>query len=722
VPGAGTGSIPMDTEAGKDQDLAAVKKPIKCILSDGPCDHLAPADEASWERCWACPSGAGLLTAPERANPELFRILREVRTRNWQLESWNRRIGLLLEVLNLVQSAGDLETTLRIILNCVTSGYSIGFNRAFLFLLDEEKACLRGRLAVGPSTREEAYEIWRNIEETARNLEDIVSAARLGGRLGDGELTRLVAGIRIDLGRGDSLLEQCLGKGETVIRDPASLPNLDALSVLNLHAFVCTPIVTAGRPIGLIVADNFITGEVPGEEQVNLLKALAGQVGQAIANATRNEDIRRWLQELSTLTEVSKGILSTTDLETDLCLVSRISAQVLNAKGAVLRLVDDDTGALGCKAIYGISIGEMVSPSEEGARAIAEDVLKTGRAVLLNDTGSYLASNPGLERRKNLICVPLTKGEKAIGTLTVFDKIHAEALAEDGFGADDLRFLTVLAGQAAIAIENAKLFDNLRKTEAGLQELHRHLLRSERLAALGELSSQVAHEIRNPLTAIGGFARSIMKQLPSDDSNRAYMEIIIKETDRLERILTEQLCFAKLSPPEFKMEDVNKVITETTSLFAEKVSAKKARLETRLAPDLPGLHIDADKMKQVFINILQNALDSIGEGGKIEVTTSRSEWTVEIGFANDGPPIPQEMLERLFVPFATTKAGGSGLGLAIAYEIIYEHGGTIDARSEQGTGTTFLITLPLATEGERRRGPVDRRSAVRDRRRYGRIA
>jgi signal transduction histidine kinase len=169
------------------------------------------------------------------------------------------------------------------------------------------------------------------------------------------------------------------------------------------------------------------------------------------------------------------------------------------------------------------------------------------------------------------------------------------------------------------------------------------------------------------------------------------------------------------------MEDINKVITETTSLFAEKVAARKARLETHLAGDLPGLHIDADKMKQVFINILQNALDSIAEGGKIEVSTTKVESTVEARFANDGPAIPREMLDRLFVPFATTKAGGSGLGLAIAYEIIYEHGGTIDVKSADGEGTVFLIVLPLATEGERRRGPVDRRSSVRDRRRYGRI-
>ncbi len=711
----------MDTEVDKVDDLAALKKARKCVLIEAECGSLAGDEEPSWERCLSCASGQGLLASPDRANPELFRIARDVRLRNWQLERWNRRIGLLLEILNLVQSARDLETTLRIILTCVTSGYSIGFNRAFLFLIDEGKVCLRGAIAVGPATREEAHEIWKNIEETAHSLVDIVSASGMGGRRGDAELTRLVRSISIDLGEGGSLLVQCMAKGEAVISDPSMLPRRDALSILNLQAFVCAPIVTAGKSIGLIVADNFITGELPAEEQVTLLKALAGQVGQAIANATRHEDVQRRLQELSTLTEVSKGILCTTDLETDLCLVARISSQVLNARGAVLRLVDDETGVLASKAIYGISIGEMGGPSEEGAQAIAEDVLKKGEAVLINDTQTYVALDTGLARRKNLICVPLTKGDRAIGTLTVFDKIHVESLGDEGFGHDDLRFLTVLAGQAAIAIENAKLFDNLKKTEARIQELHRHLLRSERLAALGELSSQVAHEIRNPLTAIGGFARSIARKMESSDPNLAYIEIIVKETERLERILTEQLCFAKLSPPEFKMEDINKVIIETTSLFAEKLAAKTAQLVTDLAGDLPGLHIDADKIKQVFINLLQNAIESIPEGGRIEVSTKKVEWTVEVRFANNGPPIPREMLDRLFVPFATTKAGGSGLGLAIAYEIVYEHGGTIDVKSEADRGTTFVITLPLAVEGERRRGPVDRRSAMRDRRRYGRI-
>lgn len=645
----------------------------------------------------------------------------ELQVRNEQLERSNRTMALLLEVLNVLKTADDLETTLRIILTCVTSGYSLGFNRAFIFMLDEEGAVLRGVLAVGPGGAEEAREIWEDINQRTQSLDDIVSASRMGGREGDRDLTNLVREIKITVGDGTSLLDRCLSQKSPVVVDRSCLDKTDVLRKLGSDTLVCAPIMTAGKAIGLIVADNLITGEAPTEEQIGLLRALAYQVGAVISRNSHYEEVERWLQELSTLNEVSKGILSTTDLETDLLLIARISAQVLNARGAVLRLLEGEPSRLVTKAMYGITVGEVGGVSQEGGQAIAEQVALDGKPALIKDAKAYEESDPALARRTNLLCVPLAKGDRVIGTLTVFDKVHAESLSEYGFNREDLRFLTVLAGQAAIAIENAKLFYNLKHKEERIRELHRHLLRSERLAALGELSSQVAHEIRNPLTAIGGFARSVERTLGSDDPNRSSIEIIIKETERLERILTEQLCFAKLSPPEMKPENINKIIEETVGLFAEKTGSKKATLTMELADKIPAVNIDADKMKQVFINLLQNAVESISEGGRIRVTSKMLDRTVEIRFANDGPLITDEILGRLFVPFATTKASGSGLGLPIAYEIVYEHGGMIDVTSEKESGTVFLITLPLVLEGERRRGPIDRRSVIRDRRMIGRV-
>ncbi|MFC1799837.1 GAF domain-containing protein [Candidatus Eisenbacteria bacterium] len=659
-------------------------------------------------------------TSPD-SGIDLSENLNDMRDRLVRLERRNRRMGLMLEVLTYLQSAGSLETTLRIVLNCVTSGYAIGFNRAFLFLLDEDGKRLKGTLAVGPRNVEEAHEIWKEIEEKTQSLEDIVAVSRMEGREGDRELTKLVTEIEIDVGGPESFLDRCLSKGETVVvgeKDEAG--QCDIFRKLGAGSFVCAPISSLGRPIGLVIADNLITGDLPTDEQVGLLKALAHQVGQAIASARHYEDVERRYQELSTLNEVGKGILSTTDLETDLGLIARISAQVLNARGGVLRLLDDDTGALSIKAMYGVSIGEVDAASRAGAQDIAEAVASRGEPILVNDAEVYAGGEGTLGGRKNLVCVPLAKGDRVVGTLTVFDRISTESLGSEGFGNDDVRFLAVLGSQAAIAIENAKLFDYLRNSQDRIRELHKLLLRSERLAALGELSSQVAHEIRNPLTAIGGFARSIERKMAQDDPDREHVEIIIKETDRLERILTEQLAFAKLSPPEFTAGDINQVIKESISLLSEKIAAKSARLEVGLQSDIDDVRMDPDKMKQVLINLIQNAADNLDEGGSLKITSKSKGRMAEVRVANDGPPIPESMLERIFVPFATTKAGGSGLGLPIAYEIIYEHGGTIDVKSEFGSDTVFLITLPLIVDGERRQGPVDRRSMMRDRRRRGR--
>ncbi|MGQ9604240.1 MAG: ATP-binding protein [bacterium] len=631
------------------------------------------------------------------------------------LERRNRAMCLLLEMLEFLQSAPDLETMLRIVLTCVTSGYTLGFNRAYLFLMDVDGGHLKGKMAVGPTNAEEASQIWRHLAANTRSLKDQVEISRLGGRDGDRKLSDLVSGISIDVASSQSILAECIRiKDLIVVTDPSSLSPDDVVRMLEPSAFVCVPMISSGKPTGLILADNSITCSPPTDERLVLLRALAWQAGQMVERASYQDDIKRRLDELSTITEIAKLILSTTDLETELGLIARISAQALNARGAALRLLEED-GALVTKAIFCRTLGEV--ESDDGSQCVAEYVTRENRPLLL---GSSDLAGYGLVRRKNLICVPLSKGNNVIGTLTVFDKYESEILDGDGFTKDDLRFLTVLGGQAAIAIDNARLFESLKQKEEHIKELHKHLLRSERLAALGELSSQVAHEIRNPLAAIGGFARSVRRNMPDDHRDAKALDVIIAETIRLERILNEHLTFAKLSPPELRPENVNRVIEETIDLLREAILEKKANLEVNLASDLPLVNIDADKIKQVFINILQNAIDTISEGGSIRVSSNRLDRTIEVRFENDGPTIPKDILDRLFVPFVTTREGGSGLGLAIAYEIVYENGGTIDVESEEGKGTVFLVTFPLVVEGDRRKGPIDRRSIIRDRRRFGR--
>ncbi len=639
-------------------------------------------------------------------------VIEDLRRRLAEVEQASYSMRLLLEMLSYLQAAEDLETTLRIILTCVTSGYTLGFNRAFLFLLDDAK--LSGVMAVGPSDPFEAGQIWHELETNTRALEDLIASCRMGGSQGDRQLSELVRTISLDTQASSSILARCVNEREPfVIEDVSCLAREDPARRLNAKAFVCVPMVSASKPIGLILADNSITCRNPTPEQVNLLKMLAWQAGQIVERARYEEDIKRRLQEFSTLNEISKGILSTTDLETEISLIARISAQALNARGGVVRLIQE--GKLVAKAIFSRTIGE-IGIDKDGEQPIAKSIPASSCPIVTGSIGGKQAEVRYAWGRC-FMCTPLSKGDGIIGTLTVFDEIFSDSLGENGFTREDARFLSVLAGQAAIAIENAKLFERLKQKEEHIRELHRHLLRSERLAALGEVSSQVAHEIRNPLTAIGGFARSMRRKINDDHPDAKALDVIVSETSRLERILNEQLCFAKLSPPNPKLDDVNRIMKETIDLLSDAIASKKARLEIDLSDSLPQIYVDADKMKQVFINLIQNAIDIIDNEGRISITTKRVDRTIEIRFANDGPPIPKEVVDKLFVPFATTKAGGSGLGLAIAYEIVFEHGGTIDVRSEEGLGTIFLITLPLIVEGDRRRGPVDRRSQIRDRRR-----
>ncbi len=652
----------------------------KCVLYPGEDCYLGLGETVNWESCLSCSRGGSLLESGE-ASFRLFATLKEVQEKKLELEKRNKDLSLLLEIQSHLQRAPDLETALKIVLVAVTSGYSIGFNRAFLFLLDEP-GTLRGIFAVGPRSPEEASAIWNSITATTASFHEQLLAAESVDGASDKELTSLVRKIKIKVGSGMSVLEQCIEQGKVVrLSGVEELLPADPLRQLELRSFICTPISAGRKPIGVIVADNAFVCRDPTDEQIRLLRTLTLQVGQVISTLRHYEEIRRRFQELSTLNEVCKGILSTTELEQDLNLIARISAQVLNARRSILRLKSHGGDTLEVKATYGW--GEAQASRVDDA--VARRVIETGNPIL---------KSRGDEMTVDLICVPLTKGYNVIGTLTVLEKTIEVSLGEEGFNTDDLRFLCVLAGHAAIAIENARLFESLKRKEERIRELNRHISRFERLAALGELSARVAHEIRNPLVAIGGFARSVARRMDEDNPDRSLMETIVKETERLERILSGHLEFAKISPPELKPDDINRLIEETVTLFEEILLSKKVDFEANLQPDLPQVRIDCDKMKEVFINLLKNAVDNVPEAGRVRIRTMLEDEQVVAIFENDGPGVPEDILPTLFAPFVSGRKSGCGLGLPISYEIIKEHGGKLEVVNLD-SGVAFVVRLPV---------------------------
>jgi signal transduction histidine kinase len=380
---------------------------------------------------------------------------------------------------------------------------------------------------------------------------------------------------------------------------------------------------------------------------------------------------------------------------------------VIGAHGSVVWLLDEGE-TLRVATTYAAGTA-LAGGDETGAVAdIARRAVATAGPVIVPELA-------GTEPR-SLLCVPLLVRERPIGALTVFGKVQSSFLDSPVFTVEDQEFLAILADQAAIAIENARLFERLRETEEQLREGEVIRARTEKLAALGEMSAKVAHEIRNPLASIGGFARRLIPHFAPGTRERQAAEVIVSETERLERILNTQLEFAQLTPPRLELTDLNRIVEHTLLIIMHEAQRRRVRVQKRLDPDLPALLLDADRVKQVLLNLFQNGIQSLPDGGRLRVETSQLGDQVAIEVASDGEPIPGDMIERLFVPFATSKRSGSGLGLPVALKLVREHGGQIRVRSEGEWGAIFTVVLPVPGNEDRRRVSSDRRQRILDRR------
>ncbi len=301
-------------------------------------------------------------------------------------------------------------------------------------------------------------------------------------------------------------------------------------------------------------------------------------------------------------------------------------------------------------------------------------------------------------------CVPLVARGKGIGVV-VADNLYTGHPLDESL----VELLTVLANQAGLAIERARAYANLARQKqdlesalARLRDTQARLLETERLATVGHLAAQVAHEIRNPLVTIGGFAHSMLESPRNEEETRVIMGIIAEEAQRLENILNNVLDFTRLSRPKPDWVDFNQIVQKAIFLVQEELQRKHIRLEKHLDLSLPPVYIDEQQMRQVFLNLFYNALDSMGEGGQLTILTGRYDGDQIMAEIRDtGPGIDQEVLKNMFNPFFTTKSDGTGLGLPIVQQIVHAHGGRILVESKVGEGTTFRVLLPMRGIAER---------------------
>lgn len=290
------------------------------------------------------------------------------------------------------------------------------------------------------------------------------------------------------------------------------------------------------------------------------------------------------------------------------------------------------------------------------------------------------------ELKHNAVIVGIRTEDELVGLLVVADE-----RIRDAFSPEDVGRLEALCTQLGLVVENSRVYSKMKE--------------KDRLAVLGQMAAGLAHEIRNPLGAIKGAAQLLADPGPEaelDESSREFIGIIIEEVDRLNDVVGSVLDLARENTGSVAPIDVNGVIRRTLQVLGADWTELALEVETRLDDELPRATIAAEQLRQVLINLLQNATQAVAGAGRVAVTTRTRKrggttW-VTISVSDDGPGIAAPALKNIFLPFFTTKEGGTGLGLAICQRIVQGAGGRIEARSREGEGTTFDVVLPAAME------------------------
>nr|WP_274380910.1 ATP-binding protein [Desulforadius tongensis] len=230
------------------------------------------------------------------------------------------------------------------------------------------------------------------------------------------------------------------------------------------------------------------------------------------------------------------------------------------------------------------------------------------------------------------------------------------------------------------------------------EKLEEEIRKQERLAALGRIVTGVAHELRNPIGVIKATVQ-LMEAEKKDPSIQEYCQVIKQQVDRQNKVIHELLSYGKPSKPVKEMVQINKLLDSVLTFFiAAQLRQSNIELVTNFSPELPPVYADGERIKQVFVNIILNAIEVMPGGGKLDITTRHDANNVIISFKDTGTGIDKEKIKNIFDPFFTTKETGTGLGLTICNQIISMHNGVITAECNEDGGMTFTVKLPLNQE------------------------
>ncbi len=473
--------------------------------------------------------------------------------------------------------------------------------------------------------------------------------------------------------------------------------DVDTATGYHTESLLAVPLKLKDEVIGVLEAVNRYYGAFTVDE-VQVLEKVANWAAIAIGNAQQYTMLERRLKENEAITSIGQALLQTLDREAVLQIIVGSAQQLIpKVSRTVIHLYDPPSNMLQPVAAIGFDENKRTLFPIRYGEGVAGRAIAEGKTINVGDVTSdprYLArdfaSGPG-----SLLVAPIQSGDKHLGTISV----RSETISS--FTTDDERFLTALGVQAALVIENARLYANLQQALRHEQSARAQLVQGEKLAALGRIVASVAHELNNPLQAIHNALYLVKAEDLPNPQTRSDLEVALREVDRMAELIARlRDTYRPVFREEFKPENLNSLILEIQKLIGTHLRHKSIQFIFEPCSDMPAVKIIPDQFKQVLINICLNAVEAMRHGGVLKICTSASPETGEVSIiiVDTGPGIPQDVMPFIFDPFYTTKEGGTGLGLSITYDIVNRHNGRVEVESEPGKGTTFKIWLPASTK------------------------
>jgi two-component system NtrC family sensor kinase len=472
--------------------------------------------------------------------------------------------------------------------------------------------------------------------------------------------------------------------GYEVCRRIKSDEGLHHVSVIMVTGLGSTVNKTKGLELG---ADDYITKPFTPEELVARVKAV-------LRMRAMDRDLVQRNRELAALNEIARLTSHTLDLDQVLATTLNQALNLMSGQTAIAALIEEDDQRIRLHMHRGLPSplnGHFDGLHWANGDGLVGGVVRSGETRVIND----LSVDPHLAQLAPhgidvAACAPLTAQHGIVGALVV------AAEGDMRWGDHTVRLLEAVGAQVGVAIENARLYTRISQYAEELARSQAQLIQAEKLAAMGRLTASIAHELNNPLQAIQNCLHLILHRSLEEEKQRKYLTMAQEEVERLITTVQRMLDFYRPSTKQQRATDVHQVIDDVLALTSKRLERGHVRVHRVFDSRVPPLSAIGNQLKQVFLNLVVNAVEAMPKGGELTIRTSLSadgRW-VSIAFYDQGLGLSQQARAHLFEPFYTTKSKGTGLGLSVSYGIVEQHGGTIEVESTEDKGSCFTIRLP----------------------------